>query len=183
MRALRVAAACLVLSLGGCSGGCPVTRDVPVHALGSLAEALELPDDVEAIRFEGVARPELTGYKTWSVGGTRNARPTRAAAATVPVVSEGWTKGDPIPLWVRVDARHATDPPIQAEIDAFVAAVQAGPVEVRVTQRLEADVDMDGTNAFQIGPRRAMDEHGVHSPVGTPIGSWPLGKGKLRLAD
>ena len=181
MRSVLIAALSLVL--GGCSGGCPVTRDVPVHALASIDDALRLPDDVEAIRFEGVPHPELAGYKEWSVGGNRNTQSTRATAATIPVTSETWTKADPIPLWVRVDARSADDPPIQREIEAFVAAIKAGPVEVRVSQRLEADVDMDGTNAFQIGPRRAMDEHDVHSPVGTPIGSWPLGKGKLRLAE
>lgn len=181
MRSICVAALSLVLA--GCSNGCPVTRDVPVHVLGSVDEALELPDDVEAIRVQGVPHPELVGYKEWSVGATRNARATQATAATIPITSDTWTKSDPIPLWVRVDARSATDPPIQREIEAFVAAMKAGPVEVRVSQRLEADVDMDGTNAFQIAPRRAMDEHGVHSPAGTPIGSWPIGKGQLRLAD
>ena len=155
MRSICIAALSFVL--GGCSGGCPVTRDVPVHVLGSVDEALELSDDVEAIRVQGVPHPELAGYKEWSVGATRNAQATHATAATIPITSDTWTKTDPIPLWVRVDARSAGDPPIQREIDAFVAAMKAGPVELRVSQRLEAEVDMEGTNAFQIGPRTRLE--------------------------
>ena len=91
------------------------------------------------------------------------------------MVPPGWNEKDPVPLWVRVDARSGSpEVPIDVEIDAFTAAVAAGPVSVRVSQRLEASVDMDGTNAFQIATRRALDTHGLHSPARTPIGSWPL---------
>jgi hypothetical protein len=182
----RVAIAALVLAspLAACGDGCPVTREVPVTELSSVAEALDLAEDVEAIRFVGEVRREYVGLHRWTVGGTRGATPTHAVAALVPVVPPGWTEKDPVPLWVRVDARSGSpEVPIDVEIEAFASAVAAGPVSVRVSQRLEASVDMDGTNAFQIATRSALDTHGLQSPVGTPIGSWPLEPGPLRLAE
>jgi hypothetical protein len=165
----------------GCADGCPVTRKTPVRELSSVDEALGLGPEVEAISVSAEARPDLAGTHRWTVGASRSAQATHAVAAVVPLVPSGWTPADPVPLWVRVDARSGSgEASADAAIAELVAAVAAGPIEVRLSQRLEADVDMEGTNAFQIATRRALDEHGLHSPVGTPIATWPLAPGRLR---
>ena len=101
----------------------------------------------------------------------------------MPAVPEGWTVSDPVPLWIRVDAPGKTPdaPSIKKKIADLVAASEAGPIEVGVAQFLKPvdEVDMDGTNAFQIGAYRALQEHSLISPVGAPLCTWPPSPGNL----
>jgi len=185
IRAGTVGLTLVIAFASGCSDGCPVTRERRAQTLESVASAPDHDPDVTALRFTAVARPDLAGFKSWAVRGTRSVSRTERTAALVPVVPREWAPDDPVPLWVRMDAQSqdAHGPEMQAKLDAFAAAVAAGPVTVAITQHLEADIDMEGTNAFQIGARKAMQAHGLTSPVGAPLCSWPASEGPLRLAD
>ena len=96
------------------------------------------------------------------------------------------TPDKPIAVWVRLDA-HTDDPDgprMQTEIDKLVEAAKAGPLRVNAGQTLPEEVDMDGTNAFTIGAKRAMQEHGLVSPPGAALATWPaMTRGQLRIAD
>ncbi len=73
---------------------------------------------------------------------------------------------------------------MQAEINALLDAAKAGPLRVNATQTLPEEVDMDGTNAFTIGATRAMQQHGLMSPAGAVLATWPAKtKGPVRLVD
>jgi len=164
--------------------GFPLTRDPKVQALDSVAAALERDEDAQVLRFTAIPRVDLLGSKTRSSRGMRARAPSRHIAVMIPLVDEGWTKADPIAVWVRLDASGdgIDSPKIQAKIAELVAAADAGPLSVNATQTLPEEVDMDGTNAFTIGARKAMDEHGLVSPAGAVLATWPAkDKGRLRL--
>jgi hypothetical protein len=157
-----------VLALGT---GCPRSGERRVQHLASVADAPRHDPEAEALRFTAELRPDLAGYHSWTVTATRHVQAAEITAAMIPVVPSGWLPDAPVPLWLRVDARTA-DPASSAMRDAIADAVHAsrqGPLEVTIVQHLEAEVDMGGTNAFQIGARRAMDEHGLSSPIGAPL--------------
>ncbi len=174
-----------VLSLSACDSF-PLTTDVRVQTLDSVAAAADRDPDADVLEFTAIPRPDLAGYKTWTVSGNRNAPSTTRTAAMIPLVDERWTKEQPIAVWVRIDARadDASGPALQAKVAALVAAAKAGPIRVNTTQEMPVQVDMDGTNAFTIGAKRAMAEHGLVSPVGAVLATWPAKtRGGLRVAD
>lgn len=162
----------------------PLTRDVKVETLDTVADALNT--DADVIEINAIPRPDLLGFKTWGIRQTRHVSGGKRMAVMIPLVDEGWTKDQPIAVWVRLDAstHDLDDPKMQKEIDAFVAAAKAGPIRVNTTQSMPEEVDMDGTNAFTIGAKRAMQEHGLVSPVGAVLATWPAKtKGKLRFKE
>lgn len=171
--------------LAACDGF-PLTRDVRVEQLDSVSAALDRNENSDVLEFSAIARPDLLGSKTWSVSSNRNVGGGPRMAVMIPLVDEGWTKDQPIAVWVRLDAstHDLNDPKMQGEIDKLVAATRAGPIRVNATQTMPDEVDMDGTNAFTIGARRAMLEHGLVSPTGAVLATWPAKtKGTVRLAD
>lgn len=153
----------------------------------TVASALDRDPDTKVIELKNaIPRPDLLGIKTRIVRSSRQVSGGELMAVMIPLVDEGWTKDQPIAVWVRLDARtHDVNAPVmQREIDALVAAAEAGPLRVNVTQTLPEEVDMDGTNAFTIGAKRAMQEHGLVSPVGAVLATWPAEtKGPVRLKD
>ncbi len=162
----------------------PLTRDVEVEKLDSVAAALD--SDADVIEINAIPRVDLLGSKTWSVSSNRNTSGGPRMAVMIPLVDEGWTKDQPIAVWVRLNAstHDLNDPKMQKKIDEFVAAAKAGPIRVNTTQSLPEEVDMQGTNAFTIGAKRAMKEHGLVSPVGAVLATWPAKtKGKVRLKE
>lgn len=167
--------------------GFPLTRDVRVQQLDSVAAALDRDPDAEVLEFTAIPRPDLKGSKTRTSRTARSPGPsTTHTAVMIPLVDEGWTPEQPIAVWVRLDARtdDANSSVMQTEIDALLAASKAGPLRVNATQTLPEEVDMDGTNAFTIGAKRAMAEHGLSSPTGAVLATWPAKtKGAVRLAD
>lgn len=186
MSRVRWALVALLLASVGCGEGCPFTRERQVVRLESVDDAIEHAKSSKALEFHAVVRIDLAGYKMWSVRPSRGQGPaTPRTAAMVPVVPEGWTPEDEVPLWIRVDARAdgPEHPKLAAKLEELRAAAEAGPITVSPAQQLKGDIDMEGTNAFQIGAKRAMDEHGLRSPIGAPLASWPAKPGKLRLKD
>lgn len=186
MGRVRAAIVASMLFSTGCTEGCPLTREREVVELESVRDVLDHSKSSKGLKFTAVARIDLAGYKTWSVRGTRTSSPsTTRSAAMVPIVPEGWTPDDEVPLWIRVDARAdgAEDPALVRKLEELREAAEAGPITISPTQQLKADIDMEGTNAFQIATKRAMDEHGLRSPVGAPLASWPMRSGKLRLKN
>ncbi len=173
-----------------CTAACdgfPLTRDVRVQKLDTVAAALDRDGDAKVLEFTAVPRPELRGSKTWAVQGShRSSHSTPRTAVMIPLVDPDWTPDKPVAVWVRLDAR--TDDPqsatMQDKIDELLEAAKAGPLRVNAMQTLPEEVDMDGTNAFTIGAKRAMAEHGLVSPVGAVLATWPARtKGSVRLAD
>ncbi len=177
----------LALNLLVACDGFPLTREVEPQKLGTVAAALERDEDAKVLEFaKAIPRPDLLGYKTWGIRGTRSVQSGKRAAVMIPLVDEGWTKDQPIAVWVRLDAsvESIDEPKMQAKIEEFVAATKAGPTRVNATQTLPEEVDMDGTNAFTIGAKRAMLQHGLRSPVGAVLATWPAKTtGRLRLKD
>ncbi len=175
----------LLLSCTACTVGCPVTLEPRIQVLDSVAEAPTHDPSYDALRFSGVARTDLAGFVTWTAAAGRHANRSAHTAALIPIVPPGWTPEMPIPLWIRTDAASA-DPhsrAVQTKLNIIRQAVSAGPITVATTQHLKAEVDMEGTNAFQIGARRAMLKYSLTSPVGAPLATWPVSNGKLRWAD
>ena len=173
-----------LLMLMACEG-LPLTREPKVQRFETVAATVDRDSDARVIEFaKAIPRPDLLGSKTWSVRGNRDAYSSPRMAVMIPVVDEGWTKEQPVVVWVRLDAStdDLNDPRMQAKIDALVAAAAAGPLRVNATQSLPEEVDMEGTNAFTIGAKRAMQEHGLVSPVGAVLATWPAAThGSLRL--
>ena len=167
--------------------GLPLTRELRVQRFETVAASLGRDPDAGVIEFEkAIPRPDLLGSKTWSVSGHRNARASPRMAVMIPLVDEGWTKEQPIAVWVSLDAstHDVNDPRMQDAIDELMAAAEAGPLRVNATQTLPEEVDMEGTNAFTIGAKRAMQQHGLMSPVGAVLATWPATtKGPLRMKD
>lgn len=182
----RVALAALLSTLA--CDGFPLTRDVRVQKLDTVASALDRDPDAKVLEFTAIPRPDLLGSKSWAVRGGHRAssQSTPRTAVMIPLVDASWTPDQPIAVWVRLDARtdDPKSPAMQTEIDALLDAAKAGPLRVNATQTLPEDVDMDGTNAFTIGAKRAMAQHGLMSPTGAVLATWPAKtKGSVRLAD
>lgn len=167
--------------------GLPLTREVEVQAFESVAAALDRDPDAQVLEFTAVPRPDLRGFKTWGVSAARSpGSSSPRTAVMIPLVDAGWTPDQPVAVWVRLDAttNDPNSPIMQAKIDELVNASKAGPLRVNAGQTLPEEVDMDGTNAFTIGAKRAMAEHGLTSPVGAALTTWPARtKGRLRWAD
>ena len=165
----------------------PLTRDAKVQSFETVAAALERDEDAKVLEFAKVVpRTDLLGIKTWSVSSNRHMSGGPRMAVMIPLVDEGWTKDDPVAVWVRLDAstHDLDDARMQNEIAKFVKATEAGTIRVNATQTLPEEVDMDGTNAFTIGAKRAMLKHGLVSPVGAVLATWPAKeKGPLRLKE
>ncbi len=167
-----------------------LTREVRVQSLDTVAGALDRDPDARVLEFRNVMiRPDLAGIKTRgysSVGRTSGQSRRKIVAAMIPVVDEGWTPEQPIAVWVRLDAPGDSldAPALQRQIAALIEAAASGPLRVNATQTMPEKVNMDGTNAFTIGARRAMEEHGLTSPPGAVLATWPAKmKGPLRVAD
>lgn len=180
----------ILLAVSLCATACegfPLTRDVEVQQLDTVAAALDRLPDAQVLEFTAIPRPDLMGSKTWSVRATRSpGSSSPRTAVMIPLVDEGWTSDQSIAVWVRLDARtdDAESPAMQKEINELLAAATAGPLRVNATQTLPEEVDMEGTNAFTIGAKRAMEEHGLMSPTGAVLATWPAKtKGRLRFAD
>lgn len=174
-----------LLSTVACEGF-PLTRDVRVQQLDTVAAALDRDPDAKVLEFTAIPRPDLLGSKTWSTSQTRHQQSSTFTAVMIPLVDPGWTPDQPIAVWVRLDVRadDPESPAMQAEIDALLGAAKAGPLRVNATQTLPEEVDMDGTNAFTIGAKRAMAEHGLMSPAGAVLATWPAKtKGAVRFVD
>lgn len=187
---LEAMARWILLLVSLCATGCdglPLTRDVQVQQLDSVAAALERTSNAPVLEFTAIPRPELKGSKTWSVRGSRHSGSSNPRTAVmIPLVDEGWTPEQPVAVWVRLDARtdDVDDAKMRAKIDELVAASKDGPLRVNAMQTLPEEVDMEGTNAFTIGAKRAMAEHGLMSPTGAVLATWPAKtKGRLRFAD
>ncbi len=179
--------ALIALALLTACDSVPLTREVKVQSFDTVAAALERDDDAKVLEFAKVLpRVDLLGIKTWSVSSNRNMSGSPRMAVMIPLVDEGWTKEDPVTVWVRLDARthELDDARMQEKIAEFVNATEAGTIRVNATQTLPAEVDMEGTNAFTIGAKRAMLEHGLVSPVGAVLATWPAReKGSLRWKE
>lgn len=179
--------ALLALALLSACDSIPLTRDAKVQSFETVAAALERDEDAKVLEFAKVVpRTDLLGIKTWSVSSNRHISGGPRMAVMIPLVDEGWTKDDPVAVWVRLDAstHDLDDARMQNEIAKFVKATEAGTIRVNATQTLPEEVDMDGTNAFTIGAKRAMLKHGLVSPVGAVLATWPAKeKGPLRLKE
>lgn len=167
--------------------GFPLTRDVQVQQLETVASALNRDPDAKVLEFTAIPRPDLKGSKTRTNRSPHNQGSTTThTAVMIPLVDPDWTPEQPVAVWVRLDVRtdDADSPAMRKEIDKLLAAAKSGPLRVNATQTLPEEVDMDGTNAFTIGAKRAMEEHGLTSPVGAVLATWPARmKGQLRFAD
>ncbi|MCR9162665.1 MAG: hypothetical protein ACE37F_03150 [Nannocystaceae bacterium] len=177
----------IALALLAACDSIPLTRDAKVQSFDTVAAALERDDDAKVLEFDkAIPRVDLLGMKTWGIARTRHQQGGKRMAVMIPLVDEGWTKDDPVAVWVRLDAstHDLDDPRMQKKIASFVKAAEAGTLRVNATQTLPAEVDMDGTNAFTIGAKRAMLKHGLVSPVGAVLATWPAReKGPLRLKE
>ncbi|MGH1348048.1 MAG: hypothetical protein ACRBN8_41215 [Nannocystales bacterium] len=177
----------LVALLGGLAcDGFPLTREVRVQRFPTVAAALDRDPETDVLEFTAIPRPDLKGWKTRSTAQTRHQSGSTHTAVMIPLVDPGWTPDQPVAVWVRLDVRtdDPESPAMQAEINALLEAAEAGPLRVNATQTLPEKVDMDGTNAFTIGAKLAMKEHGLTSPVGAVLATWPAKtKGKVRLVD
>lgn len=178
---------CLVF--GGCDA-LGLTTDVQVQSFDTVAAALDRDPDAAVLEFRNVVlRPDLAGIKTRgssSVGRSSSGPRRTIVAAMIPLVDEGWTKDEPIAVWIRLDAagKSLDAPALQKEIAALQDDAASGSLRVNATQTMPNEVDMDGTNAFTIGARRAMNEHGLQSPTGAVLATWPAkAKGRLRFVD
>jgi hypothetical protein len=106
-------------------------------------------------------------------------------AIVIPIVPDGWGKADPVPLWIRLDARGNDQdaPGMVQEKEALQAALASGPIDVLVSRHVELDHDVENsTDAFHLGALDAIHRHGLLSPETAPITSWPIDtKPKPRL--
>lgn len=130
-----------------------------MQQLDSVASALDRDPDAEVLEFTAIPRPDLKGSKTRSTSRSRNQSGPTYTALMIPLVDPGWTPEQPIAVWVRLDTRtdDADSPTMQADINALLDAAKGGPLRVNVTQTLPEEVDMQGTNAFTIGAKRASE--------------------------
>lgn len=171
-RSVLLAAALLaasVLPAAGCK------RERKVVDLATVADAIH-HQDARAVRFRGKPLLDKAGVAALRPSsGNRGARSTKLRYRfVIPVVPEGWSAGQPIPLWI--SPARDLDAPDLAPLAARIQEVETTAVEGSVVDhagREPAGGLGRGESAWQEAIRDAATRHGVASHPSAPVVLWP----------
>ena len=161
---------CALLVCGGCDF--PKKASEPV-SIGSVAEAPKHYEETR-LQFSGTPKPEFIGVTSWrppktgrSPGSATN-RPK--FMYVVPVVPEGWTKDQPVPLWLTSSEELREDPsPWTGKLPALASA----PIAGKVMDYADREPGMRTTSGWQKAVVDAEQKHGIESDPHAPIVMWP----------
>ena len=167
----RVAFAALVLvTAAGCDKKPPVQIDVA-----------DAPKHHEAKRFvvtSGELRRDLQGIHRWRSVNTNGRGGNRAPGPqhemlVYPIVPEGWTKEDPVPLWVTLSNQtRKQEGGANAWLDDVEAALKS-PLRGKVMDYADREPGFRATSGWQKAVDEAQERHGIVSDPHAPILMWP----------
>jgi len=152
--------------------GCDLSR--PPVELDSVADAPE-HHQAKRLSFSGTLRPDLMGEHSW-----RNASSNRGARGTgnplymiaVPVVPEGWTEDQPVPLWITASNKES-DPERRTDWLERVKAVESGREVGKVVDFADREAGFRKASGWQKAIDAAEAEHGITSDPHAPVVVWP----------
>jgi hypothetical protein len=165
----------LVLALVGPPTACGLGPEPTPVELASVAEA-PAHFEAERLSFSGTAKPELFGRNDWintSSAEMGNSVSSKHSMFVVPVVPEGWTPADPVPLWITRPGIRADDPgPWLVETERVATERVTGRV-VDFAKRDPSSGLGRKQSGWQKAIRAAEAEHGIRSDPHAPIVTWP----------
>lgn len=150
---------------------CDLGKQRPPVELSSVADA---PKHHEAtrLRFRGTARPDLMGEERWvnrPQGRGASGASTKMAMFVVPVVPEGWTETQPVPLWVSAPSSQ-TDP--AGWLDSL-AEIERTPIVGKVMDYAGREPGMRTQSGWQRAIEDAEGRYGIRSDPHAPVVLWP----------
>lgn len=159
--ALSIAALC----------ACDLGKPAEPEKLESVADA---PKHFEARRLEftGTPRPDLHGEEHWRnapVGRNSTGSGRELAMFVVPVVPEGWTEDQPVPLWVSRPGNRQDHSDWLGNLDP----IASGPVTGKVVDYAGREPGMRKQSGWQRAIEDAERKHGITSDPHAPVVHWP----------
>lgn len=158
--------------VGVAAAGCDLSR--PPVELDSVAEAPE-HHEAKRLAFSGSLRPELLGEHSWR--NTNTNRGARGSGAplymiAVPVVPEGWTKDQPVPMWLTASNKESK-PERRADWLERARAVESGREVGKVVDYADREAGFRKVSGWQKAIQAAEAEHGLTSDPHAPVVQWP----------
>lgn len=126
------------------------------------------------LAFSGTPRFEWTGRYQWRSGtsgaGKVPGKDHLRYRYVVPILPDGWTRSEPVPLWVSYDSHREN---VSAEREAIGRALAAGRIHgVNVDNPTREPGLLRGTSAWQEAVRDAESRFGISSHPTAPIVVW-----------
>lgn len=165
------------LLLGACD-----MRPAPVE-LDSVADA-PAHHDAKRLKFHGTPRPDLIGVHSWrnstsiARGGPGSGSGSELFMFAMPVVPEGWTEADPVPLWLTASSKASRGgDPAPWIAESTEALGGDAPVVGKVRDYADREPGFRTTSGWQKAIDVAETEHGITSDPQAPVVMWPDPKG------